>query len=341
MEQSAPSDMDVYRLLRDEKWDEFATLLDSDSIDPNKKYTVSGIGDMSFYLLPGLINPGTNWLVKKLLEKGAHPDKKSDGDFPLVTACEQKNHEAMELLINAGANVNIGAGLPLMSAAEHCDLWAVERLLQAGADPAKITSTKKKQSAIWFAASYDSRSKAAERLKIITLLVEQGCKLQGNELHRPIHRRDSDLVTLLLSLGCPANEPVVQGEYREFTKGETPLTLATALNTKDIAHLLLKDGSVSKAKVEIVKELLGAGADPNLPNSKGQTPIFLPVAGYEEERAFNKDFGDPILAITKLLLVAGADPRLKPATCKEGSAMDFVENNNLKAFLELFQESKS
>lgn len=334
---ASPSDLDVYRLLRDEKWEEFATLVDSGTIDPNKKYTVHGISDMSFYLLLWVVKPETNWLAKKLLERGANPNR----ERPLIQACWQRNHEAIDMLLNAGANPNVGTETPLMEAAELSDLWAVERLLQAGADPTKVTSAKKRQSAVWFATSTDHRSRAGDRAKIITLLTERGCKLQGNELHWPVHRRDIDLVRLLLSLGCPVNAPVGQGEYREFTKGETPLTLATTSNAEDHVALIRKDEFTQRLKRDIVVNLLAAGANPNVPNSKGQTPILITVLAYYFEKGFETFSGDHLLEIARSLLEAGADPILKLANCKEGSAMEFAEQKNLEPFLRLFNESRT
>lgn len=342
MDKDSISDLDVSRLLRDDKWDEFAALVDSGVIDPNRKITITMFsGDVSFNLLPYAIKPDKNWLLKKLLEKGANPNQKGDPEFALEIACGQQNHEAIDLLLNAGAKVNVGRETPLMGAAAHCDLWSVERLLRAGADATKITSSKKKQSAIWFATSTDYREKANDRLKIIQLLIAAGCKLQGNEIHYPIYRRDSELVSVLLNLGCPVNEPVVQGEYRDFDKGETPLTLATMLSNRDMATGILRAKTNQKAKMEIVSGLLAAGANPNVPNAKGRTPLFLTVAGYDGEKILTESSGEHSLDIARMLLKSGADPFLKPENCKEGSAADIAKNGSYDAFLRLFESTKS
>jgi len=344
MEKDAISDLDVYRLLRDDKWDEFAALVDSGVIDPNRKITITMLsGDVSFNLLPCAIKPDKNWLLKKLLEKGANPNQKGDSEFALEIACGQQNHEAIELLLNAGAKVNVGKETPLMVAAAHCDLWSVERLLHAGADATKITSSKKKQSAIWFATSTHHANKENDRLKIIQLLIAAGCQLQGSEIHYPICRRDSELVSFLLSQGCPANEPVVQGEHREFDKGETPLTLAVASTTKDWAAECFEKLSLQnrKAKVEIVANLLSAGANPNVPNSKGHSPLLLAVSGYLFESTAKPPSAMHMLEVTKLLLSAGADPNFSPEDSKQESPYALAKAKNLEPLLELFSEVKA
>jgi ankyrin repeat protein len=337
MEKDSISDLDVYRLLRDDKWEEFAALIDNGVLDPNRKITITMLaGDVSFNLLPYAIKPDKNWLLKKMLEKGANPNQKGDPESALEIACGQQNHEAIDLLLNAGAKVNVGRETPLMGAAGHCDLWSVERLLRAGADATKVLSTKKKQSAIWFATSTDYQTKASDRLKIMQLLIAAGCKLQGNEIHYPIYRRDSELVGFLLKEGCSPNEPVVQGEYRDFEKGETPLTLAAVLSTRDMARGILQAKTNQKAKMEILSGLLAAGANPNLPNAKGRTPLFLTVAGYDGEKILTESSGEHSLDMARMLLKAGADPFLKPENCKEGSAADIARAGNHDAFLQLF-----
>lgn len=344
MDKDSISDLDVSRLLRDDKWDEFAALVDSGVIDPNRKITITMLsGDVSFNLLPYAIKPDKNWLLKKLLEKGANPNQKGDSEFALEIACGQQNHEAIDLLLNAGAKVNVGRETPLMGAAQHCDLWSVERLLRAGADVTKITSSKKKQSAIWFATSTDYREKANDRLKIIQLLVAAGCKLQGNEIHYPIYRRDSELVSYLLNQSCPSCEPVVQGEYREFDKGETPLTLAVASTPKDWAAELFEKASLRnrKAKIEIVANLLSAGANPNVPNSKGHSPLLLAVSGYLFESTAKPPSAIHMLEVTNLLLRAGADPNFNPENSKQDSPHALAKANNLEPLLELFNEAKA
>lgn len=326
MKQAFLSDLDVYRLFRDHKWDEFAEHLDYGRIDLNRKYSVQMIsGDLPFDLLSGVIQPETNWLLKKLLEKGANPNKKGEYDFPIGTACEQKNYEAMELLISAGANVNVSGGAPLFFTAEQLDVWSVERLLKAGADATKLKFGKKRLSPIWAAASCDRREKAADRNKIISLLVEKGCKLSGNEIHWPVYCRDVDLVRLLISIGCPLNEfgveawPTLEGgSSDDFKKGETPLTLAASSCVGDwggFPHAVTSQ----RAKVEIVSILLAAGADPNAPNARGETPLVLTGLAHHFDTKVSSPSNHNV-EIAKMLIQAGAEPDSAPRDSKHGSA---------------------
>jgi ankyrin repeat protein len=78
-------------------------------------------------------------VVKKLLEQGADPNKRHAGASPLSQAAFQGNIPVMKELIQHRADVNyndyVGAGSPLLLAVEQEKLEAVELLLEHGADP--------------------------------------------------------------------------------------------------------------------------------------------------------------------------------------------------------------
>ncbi|KAM7251942.1 hypothetical protein ACFE04_023825 [Oxalis oulophora] len=76
--------------------------------------------------------------VKVLLEHHANPNAETeDGVTPLLSAVAAGSLTCLELLVQAGANVNVSAGgaTPLHIAADHGSLELVNCLLKAGADP--------------------------------------------------------------------------------------------------------------------------------------------------------------------------------------------------------------
>ncbi|TYK18432.1 ankyrin-1 [Cucumis melo var. makuwa] len=76
--------------------------------------------------------------VKLLLEHHANPNAETDDDItPLLSAVAAGSLACLDLLIQAGAKVNITAGgaTPLHIAADSGNLEIINSLLQAGADP--------------------------------------------------------------------------------------------------------------------------------------------------------------------------------------------------------------
>lgn len=328
MKDDQVSDAVIFRLINNKDWQGILALLDEGKVKVNRKIVVQMFGERhGLFLLPAMLEQRANVVVKRLLEKGANPNQRYEGRTLLLIACHDDNHEAVELLLNANADLEQtaacvegeGGETALMLAAQKNDLRMVERLLKAGANPRKITA-KKKQSPIWFATSTDCRKTASERNIVIRKLIAAGCKLVGNELHWPIYRRDSDLTGLLLESGSPLNEPLSHNEPHGPSKGDTPLTISVETNFVDMAAF---GEAVSKARGEIILRLLSAKADPNIPNGKGHTPLLLTVLGND-------------LKTARILLNAGANPRLSPSNSKAGSAVDLAKKRNATEFIKLF-----
>lgn len=76
-------------------------------------------------------------VVKTLLDRGADPNKHYyPSESPLQAACRYGRHQTVQLLLNAGANLNGGIRhlTPLISACENGHEGIVELLLEKGAD---------------------------------------------------------------------------------------------------------------------------------------------------------------------------------------------------------------
>ena len=198
------SDTEIYSLISDKNWMAIVDLLEAGKLAPNQKAKMPFLGNQSaYYLLPVIVEAHGILAAQKLLENGANPNQRYEGQTSLHIACESNDHEAFELLLNAGADLEQtrsylegeGGETALMLSAENCDIWAVQALLKKGANPSAITN-KKRQNAVWFATSTSYKTRATERVAVIRSLVEGGCKLVGTELHWPVFRRDAELVKL-------------------------------------------------------------------------------------------------------------------------------------------------
>ncbi|PON73436.1 N-terminal acetyltransferase A, auxiliary subunit [Trema orientale] len=81
---------------------------------------------------------GQEEALKALLEHHANPNAETDDDItPLLSAVAAGSLPCLELLIQAGAKVNVSAGgaSPLHIAADHGSVEIIKCLLKAGADP--------------------------------------------------------------------------------------------------------------------------------------------------------------------------------------------------------------
>jgi len=319
----------LYSLIFDRNWDRIAAALEDGLVMPDKCYTIRTVTQKhSFYLLPIAVQHNAKSLVQKLVESGVNPNRKDEGETALIRACEEGNHEMIELLISAGADLSISATVyggeggetPLIISAEKGDDWAVGKLIAAGADPSQ-QNKRNGFNAAWYATSEGSDDTIASRKKILDILFEAGCNFTGNELHWPVFRRKSELVEKLLDLGCPCDSLVTKSYPNGPEKGRTPLMLAVETNSLDMASFSEKPAG---KKVEIVKLLLEAGAQVNVQTAKGIHPLVLVVAGHELEQAMDLPSRGTSEQITKMLLEAGADPHMSIANSKHGSPLDFA-----------------
>jgi serine/threonine-protein phosphatase 6 regulatory ankyrin repeat subunit B len=97
--------------------------------------------------------------------------------------------------------------------------------------------------------------------------------------------------------------------------GSTPMNAIEMIGYADDVNQQDRDGNTAlwiattEAKFEVVRALLRAGANPNLPNHKGGLPITMAASNGLTDRV-------------QLLLAFGADPRLK--VNDEPSALETV-----------------
>lgn len=328
MSETPLSDNDIFRLFQKGDLDAVISLIETGRLQPNGKLLVKFISyDHEVPLLPYFVEAGATEIVRMLVARGANVNQRYERRIPLHGAVRQENRELIETLLSAGADVEAGGETALMLAAENLDIWAVERLLKAGADATKVTS-KQGRTAIWYATSTDYKSKTSERIQIIRILSSAGCKPNGNELHWPVFHKDIALVKLLLELGCTVNVPLSHGVRRcGPQKGDTPLSVAVEWSGLLNLGTEGERSEISKPLADLAVLLLHSGADPNIPNGRGETPLWRTV--------FAKD-----LEIAKILVDAGGDPNLRPPNGRTGSALDFARQLNLPDFVELFEKRR-
>ncbi|WP_265535913.1 ankyrin repeat domain-containing protein [Sphingomicrobium astaxanthinifaciens] len=215
--------------------------------------------------------------VRRLLEQGASPDVRSNGE-PGWTALQVaiiENHDAVvDALLAGGADprfANDAGSDALMSAAKRNRLGAMRALLDAGADVSARSSGNNGVSALHFAA-------VAGHGDAIELLARAGADLDMADrdgtlpLHYAINEGHHDAAKRLVEYGADVDVPFPNS-------GRTLLARA-----------------VSQGDAALTDWLLASGANPNIADPKGETPLFAAI------RAEND-------ALAETLLDAGADPR--------------------------------
>ena len=259
-----------------------------------------------------------------LIRAGAKVNAADDyGVTPITLACTNGNGAMVEMLLKAGAdpNTTLPAGeSALMTCSRTDSVEAVKSLLARGANVNAKENTRDQTPLMWAV----SQKKAA----IAQVLIEHGANVNAHSkgdftpLMFAARVGDVDSARILLAAGVNVNEamPASAG-------GMTPLLMASASGHESLSLFLLEKGAdpntsdgraaplhyaVMKGKFrasmpELVKALLARGANPNvrfqrsavrgLAGAPGATPLILAA-------------GDPDVSLMRILLAAGADPKL-------------------------------
>ena len=258
-----------------------------------------------------------------------------DTSTPLDWAIESNNLEMVNLLIDAGANVNAETRYkitPLSLACKNGNAAIIERLLKAGVDP--NSTSEEGQTALMTAALNG-------KVDAIKMLLAHGAKVNATEPYKgqtalmwAAGEGNSDAAALLIEFG---------GDVKAKSKaGFTPLLFAVMNNQIPATKVLLEHGAnvddrsvdgsttlnmaIINAYYDMASVLLDYGANPNVQDLNG-TPlhslVWMRKPGTSWEAAGTAS--DPItvprpsgqrmtdLQLAKKLLEKGADPNAKIA----------------------------
>jgi len=168
------------------------------------------------------------------------------GPTPLHWAVgENANPDVAEVLIRAGADINfrpLNGRTPLENAALLQDNPAMlELLISYGANLGGVTR---------YAA-------LNENPEIIRVVIAAGASLSWG-LHSSIRNRNTAITQILIEAGADLNEGVVTDTREGIIEGTTPLHFAVRFPDPNL---------------EAVEALLEAGADPNIQDGSGRTPL--------------------------------------------------------------------
>ena len=225
---------------------------------------------------------GNTELTKELIENGAEIDAADGtwGSSPLLFAAQAGWKEVIQILLNAGANINFKSesgydAIYFATEGEHTNI--VKLLIECGID---IDPTN-----IHYAS-------ATEQIDIIKLLLDHGVDINSktqsghNCLHYAVYNNRYASAKVLISRGADIN---AKGKSKQ-----TPLHYAASRGQIEIVMLLLENGANTNSldevdetplhnfilhnknfNIEIIKVLLDHGADFKKRNKSGKSVIDL------------------------------------------------------------------
>ncbi len=252
--------------------------------------------------------PGTAGVVKRLLDAGANIEGRNQlGQTPLHVAAAAHNNEALQILIEKGANIGAldRAGAAVLDAAFERNFFlpnaqrAFDLLRNAGHPP----------TVLYAAATGD-----LQLLQKITggnlAALDRGYTRNGiRPLHAAVFGRQLSVVRWLMDRGVNC-EPhsAANCEPRPI---DTPLMVALSYNIVDIALFLIEHG-----------------ADVNCRSSSGHTPLHAVIAWERDPK------------ILEALLTHDADPAFK---CENKTALERAaksQSQHRSRYLELLKREK-
>lgn len=231
------------------------------------------------------VNKGHIGVVRALLDLGSHPSlQDSEGDTALHDAISKKRDDMISLLLEHNADItltNNNGFNALHHAALRGNPSAMRILLSKLPRPWIVDEKKDDGYTALHLASLNNHVEVAE------LLVHQGkanMDIQNVNLQTPLHlaveRQHTQIVRLLVREGCNLNIADKDGDtaLHEALRHHTLSQLRQLQDMQDVGKLLMglgTPGADKKSSASIACFLAANGADLNLKNKKGQTPLDL------------------------------------------------------------------
>ncbi|XP_072169897.1 E3 ubiquitin-protein ligase MIB1-like [Diadema setosum] len=231
------------------------------------------------------VNKGHYGVVKTLLELGCHPSlQDSEGDTPLHDAISKKRDDILSLLLDHNADIcvtNNNGFNALHHAALRGNPSAMRILLSRLPRPWIVDEKKDDGYTALHLAALNNHVEVAE------LLVNQGhanLDLQNvnqqTALHLAVERQHTQIVRLLVRASAKLDLPDKDGDtpLHEALRHHTLSQLRQLQDMQDVGKLLMGLGTQSgdkKSSASIACFLAANGADLNVKNKKGQSPMDL------------------------------------------------------------------
>lgn len=231
------------------------------------------------------VNRGHVGVVRTLLELGCHPSlQDSEGDTPLHDAISKKRDDMLALLLDHAADItltNNNGFNALHHAALRGNPSAMRVLLSKLPRPWIVDEKKDDGYTALHLAALNNHVEVAEQLARAGKadLDLQNVNLQ-TALHLAVERQHTQIVKLLVREGANLNVADKDGDtpLHEALRHHTLSQLRQLQDVQDVGRLLMglgAQGQDKKSSSFIACFLAAHGADLELKNKKGQTPLDL------------------------------------------------------------------
>ncbi|XP_023247906.1 E3 ubiquitin-protein ligase MIB1 isoform X2 [Copidosoma floridanum] len=231
------------------------------------------------------VNKGHAGVVRTLLELGCHPSlQDSEGDTPLHDAISKKRDDMLALLLDHAADItltNNNGFNALHHAALRGNPSAMRVLLSKLPRPWIVDEKKDDGYTALHLAALNNHVEVAEQLARTGKadLDLQNVNLQ-TALHLAVERQHTQIVRLLVREGANLNVADKDGDtpLHEALRHHTLSQLRQLQDVQDVGRLLMglgTQGQDKKSSSFIACFLAAHGADLELKNKKGQTPLDL------------------------------------------------------------------
>ena len=298
--------------------------------------------------------------VQYLIDKGAFvcTDLESQEHLPIFSATIADNPEIIDLLVQKGAQINAHASngrLPIHTASRYGKINAMKYLVEHGAD-INNNWVLMGQTPLLFAVA-NNYFECAEYLLSKGALVDSPDKNNRTPLMYALCISNNELVEILLKYGANVNAigsdrspPIFAALHDNYDglkllidhhcdlnylshRGETALILSVIRGKIEITRLLLNNGADPDIKThngntalliakteETIKALVMGGANPNVQDKKGLTPLINAIKSSNDN-------------LVEFLLDNNADPNL--ADIKQNTPLLYAisANNNVSILL--------